>query len=68
MTRKIEFEEKYDRQSAPVFSRCRLCGGEIYVGQTYYAMEQGDTCKACFFRYAYRYFSPNRRIARAKRL
>lgn len=68
MRRKIEFDRNEDRQSAAPVCRCRLCGGEIYEGQTYYAMPQGDTCKACFFRYAYIYFSPNRRVARVQRL
>ena len=36
-----------DRQQAAVFAYCGLCGGEIYLGQLYYEMDDRLLCPEC---------------------
>ena len=41
-----------DRQQAAVFAYCGLCGGEIYLGQLYYEMDDRYVCPECLGEYA----------------
>ena len=45
-----------DRQQAAVFAYCGLCGGEIYLGQLYYEMDDRLLCPECLPEYAKSYF------------
>lgn len=56
-----------DRQQVPVFACCCLCGGEIYVGQSYYALEGKYVCPLCLTEYARLYFLPALRTAMPQR-
>ena len=59
--------EKRDSQLAPVFNWCKWCGGEIYIGQRYYATENGLICEECFPAYSREYFLPALRTAMVRR-
>lgn len=46
-----------------VMYRCGECGSEIYLGEAYYRLPEGNFCRECLTRYAQRYFSGERRLA-----
>ena len=52
-----------DRQQAAVFAYCGLCGGEIYLGQLYYEMDDRLLCPECLPEYAKSYFLSRQRTA-----
>lgn len=48
--------------------RCGLCGGELYSGDPYFALEGRRVCEACLERYARGYFAHRlRRVERPGR-
>ena len=55
-----------DRQQAAVFAYCGLCGGEIYLGQLYYEMDDRLLCPECLPEYAKSYFLSRQRAAAAR--
>ena len=42
---------------------CSLCGGEIYLGQLYYEMDDRYVCPECLGEYAKSYFLSRQRTA-----
>ena len=52
-----------DWQQAAVFAYCGLCGGEIYLGQLYYEMDDRLLCPECLPEYAKSYFLSRQRTA-----
>ena len=52
-----------DRQQSPAFAVCGCCGGEIYLGQLYYEMEDRLVCPECLHEYAKSYFISSQRTA-----
>jgi len=52
-----------DRQQAEVFALCACCGGEIYLGQLYYEIEQKLVCPECLGEFARAYFLSSLRVA-----
>ena len=52
-----------DRQRSPSFTVCGCCGGEIYLGQLYYEMEDRVICPECLHEYAKSYFLARQRTA-----
>lgn len=44
--------------------RCYFCRGEIYVGDSYYAVDDKIICPYCLGRFAKQYFSDRARRAR----
>lgn len=52
-----------DRQQEPAYDCCGLCGGEIYLGQLYYEMEDRLVCPECLHEYAKSYFLSRQRTA-----
>ena len=52
-----------DRQQAEVFALCACCGGEIYLGQLYYEMDDRLLCPECLPEYAKSYFLSRQRTA-----
>lgn len=56
--KKTTFERHCDNQCAAVCARCRICGGEIFIGQSYYAVPGGPVCPSCLGAYARAYFLP----------
>ena len=55
--------ENRDKQQAPAFCFCRLCGGEIYMGERYYAVQGASICADCLPEYSRRYFRAELRTA-----
>lgn len=53
-----------DRQQAEIFAVCSYCGGEIYLGQLYYEIEEKLVCPDCLREFARAYFLGNRRVAK----
>ena len=52
-----------DRQQSPGFAVCGCCGGEIYLGQLYYEMEDRLVCPECLPEYAKSYCLSSQRTA-----
>ena len=52
-----------DRQQEKVFAHCACCGGEIYLGQLYYVIEEKLVCPDCLHEFARAYFLGSRRVA-----
>ena len=52
-----------DRQQADPFGLCGCCGGEMYLGQLYYEMEDRLICPECLEEYARSYFLGSQRVA-----
>lgn len=52
-----------DRQQAEIFAVCSCCGGEIYLGQLYYEIEQKLVCPECLSEFARGYFLGSQRVA-----
>ena len=52
-----------DRQQTEVFTLCACCGGEIYLGQLYYEMDDRLLCPECLPEYAKSYFLSRQRTA-----
>jgi len=52
-----------DRQQAEAFALCACCGGEIYLGQLYYEIEQKLVCPECLGEFARAYFLSSLRVA-----
>ena len=52
-----------DRQQIPAFAFCGVCGGEIYLGQLYYEMDDRLLCPECLPEYAKSYFLSRQRTA-----
>ena len=52
-----------DRQQAEVFAICGCCGGEIYLGQLYYEIEEKLVCPDCLHEFARTYFLGSQRVA-----
>ena len=52
-----------DRQQIPAFALCGVCGGEIYLGQLYYEMDDRLVCPECLPEYAKSYFLSRQRTA-----
>ena len=50
-------------QLAAVFAYGGLCGGEIYLGQLYYEMDDRLLCPECLPEYAKSYFLSRQRTA-----
>lgn len=44
-----------------VSGECTLCGGEIYAGETYYAINAQTICRDCLPELAARHFAPFQR-------
>lgn len=57
-----------DRQMSQIFLTCHLCGGEIYVGQTYYDRDGMPICEDCLPEYARTYFLSSLRTAFPERI
>ncbi len=45
------------------YAICGLCGGEIYLGQLYYEMDDRFVCPECLGEYAKSYFLSRQRTA-----
>lgn len=41
-----------------ISGECALCGGEIYAGEAYYAINAQAICRDCLPELAARYFAP----------
>ena len=52
-----------DRQQTEVFALCACCGGEIYLGQLYYEIEEKLVCPDCLHEFARTYFLGSQRVA-----
>ena len=52
-----------DRQQIPAFAFCGVCGGEIYLGQLYYEIEEKLVCPDCLHEFARTYFLGSQRVA-----
>ena len=52
-----------DRQQEPAYAVCGCCGGEIYLGQLYYEMDDRLVCPECLHEYAKSYFLSAQRTA-----
>lgn len=52
-----------DRQQLDAYGVCGNCGGEIYLGQLYYEMEDRLVCPECLHEYAKSYFLSRQRTA-----
>ena len=65
--KKLEIELNQDVQRAAVCVLCRVCGGELFDGQRYYALAAGPVCPACLSAYARAVFLPALRTAHARR-
>ncbi|MDD3164763.1 MAG: hypothetical protein PHS97_02795 [Oscillospiraceae bacterium] len=46
-----------------VFARCSLCGGEIYLGEAYYAVDGKTICCDCADDYGRSLLAPFARVA-----
>lgn len=44
-----------------ISGECALCGGEIYAGETYYAINAQAICRDCLPELAVRFFAPFQR-------
>lgn len=65
-------EDRYDDwklssgQVEKVFTHCTECGEDIYIGEHYIKLDNGDVLHTegeCFERYVNSYFSPKYRVA-----
>ena len=52
-----------DRQEEVPVLLCGLCGGELFLGEVYYDMEQVCVCRDCLGLFARRHFRHCRRQA-----
>lgn len=46
-----------DPQQQSAYAICGCCGGEIYLGQLYYEMDDRYVCTECLGEYAKSYFT-----------
>lgn len=56
-------QSQSDRQQLDAYGLCGCCGGEIYLGQLYYEMEDRFVCPECLHEYAKSYFLSRQRTA-----
>ncbi len=52
-----------DPQQQSAYAICGCCGGEIYLGQLYYEMDDRYVCPECLGEYAKSYFLSRQRTA-----
>ena len=56
-------QSQADRQQLCAYALCGQCGGEIYLGQLYYEMDDRLVCPECLHAYAKSYFLSRQRTA-----